>query len=78
MYVLACAENYAMQTISNACHIEFVWMITLCFIAFIDVVLRDAKYVQEVFLSLMQNETFANAWADHGMDSIVQTVAKVG
>lgn len=41
-------------------------------------VVRDAKYVQEVFLSLMQNETFANAWADHGMDSIVQTVAKVG
>ncbi|XP_052462833.1 uncharacterized protein abca12 isoform X13 [Carassius gibelio] len=44
---------------------------------FIDVVLKDAKYVQEAFLSLMQNETFANAWADHAMDSTVQTVAKV-
>ncbi|XP_059356783.1 uncharacterized protein LOC132095673 [Carassius carassius] len=44
---------------------------------FIDMVLRDAKYVQEVFLSLMQNETFAKAWADHAMDSIVQTVANV-
>jgi len=42
------------------------------------VILGDAKYVQEVFLSLMQNETFAEAWVDHGMDSIVQTVAKVG
>ncbi|XP_016410236.1 uncharacterized protein LOC107741931 [Sinocyclocheilus rhinocerous] len=44
---------------------------------FIDVVLRDAKYVQEAFLSLMQNETFAKAWADHAMDSIVQTMANV-
>ncbi|XP_067300426.1 uncharacterized protein abca12 isoform X2 [Pseudorasbora parva] len=44
---------------------------------FIDAVLRDAKYAQKVFLSLMQNETFAKAWADHGMDSIVQTVTKV-
>ncbi|XP_043104736.1 uncharacterized protein abca12 isoform X2 [Puntigrus tetrazona] len=44
---------------------------------FIDVVLRDAKYVQEAFLSLMQNETFAKAWADHGVTSIVQTVANV-
>lgn len=53
------------------------WII-ICFTAFIDVFLRDAKYVQEAFLSLMQNETFAKAWADHAMDSIVQTVAKVG
>ncbi|XP_077071802.1 uncharacterized protein abca12 [Siphateles boraxobius] len=44
---------------------------------FSDVVLGDAKYVQEVFLSLMQNETFAKAWAEHGMESIVQTMAKV-
>ncbi|XP_050975192.1 uncharacterized protein abca12 isoform X4 [Labeo rohita] len=44
---------------------------------FIDVVLRDAKHVQAALLSLMQNDTFAKAWADHAMDSIVQTVAKV-
>ncbi|KAK2904797.1 hypothetical protein Q8A67_006596 [Cirrhinus molitorella] len=44
---------------------------------FINVVLRDAKHVQEAFLSLMQNETFANAWADNAMKSIVQTIANV-
>ncbi|XP_042586458.1 uncharacterized protein LOC109091145 [Cyprinus carpio] len=44
---------------------------------YINVVLRDAKYVQEAFLSLMENETFAKAWADHAMDSILQTVANV-
>lgn len=54
------------------------WIIIICFTAFIDVVLRDAKHVQAALLSLMQNDTFAKAWADHAMDSIVQTVAKVG
>ncbi|XP_052004328.1 uncharacterized protein abca12 [Xyrauchen texanus] len=44
---------------------------------FMQLVLKDAKYVQEIFLSLMQNETFANAWADIGMNSIVQTVVKI-
>ncbi|XP_065108171.1 uncharacterized protein abca12 [Paramisgurnus dabryanus] len=44
---------------------------------FIKLVLSDANRVQELFLSLAQNETFANAWADHVMDSVEQTLVKV-
>nr|XP_055071071.1 uncharacterized protein abca12 [Misgurnus anguillicaudatus] len=44
---------------------------------FIKLVLSDANRVQELFRSLAQNETFANAWAGHVMDSIEQTLVKV-
>ncbi|KAA0715542.1 ATP-binding cassette sub-family A member 12 [Triplophysa tibetana] len=44
---------------------------------FLNIVLKDTKILQEVFLSLAQNETVANALADHVIDSIEQTLIKV-
>ncbi|XP_056610474.1 uncharacterized protein LOC130427231 [Triplophysa dalaica] len=44
---------------------------------FLNTVLKDTKILQEVFLSLAQNETVAYALADHVIDSIEQTLIKV-
>ncbi|KAI7808566.1 uncharacterized protein abca12 isoform X2 [Triplophysa rosa] len=44
---------------------------------FLNTVLKDTKTLQEVLLSLAQNETVANAWADNVIDSIEQTLIKV-
>ena len=44
---------------------------------FMQPVLQDAEKLQEMFMSLTQNETEANVWVNRVMNSAVQTVAKV-
>lgn len=52
-------------------------LLFICLSAFLNTILKDTTILQEVLFSIAQNETFANAWADHVMDSIQQTLIKV-
>ncbi|KAI4872788.1 hypothetical protein NFI96_020720 [Prochilodus magdalenae] len=56
-----------MKTVTAAMEVE---------IGFMQPVLQDAEKLQEMFMSLTQNETEANVWVNRVMDSAVQTVTK--